>query len=452
MKGPTSVQRRRIIAGAIAAPFVLLRRSSAAFDSRAPTDGDLTASVLANLPENLWSSDQIVTGNHVTDLKFGGNPGGGNIFAYSGGCYMSGQKKYALPGGGGHADSPNTGIAMLDFRSLQWSVTELSAIYRTNGVADPRNPCTNGESRYKSWPNANGQRAPMAGHRYSAPTWMPELGYGYSYGSYSYNSGTGCGGYYLFNSAGHHDQSKGFKSGAAGGTLSTYWLRRVRKLWYTNAGNSRAAHFDPLAGGASTIVTHRFDINDCYPDLYLQGPGVLIPDPHDAKDLAFVYWDAFGSASPSGERICCAPKVGSGAIGQVSYPIRFQNAVPPGLTRRVNNDHNSVWFDFTGNYKRGSKKILVWDWGSSSDSVHADRAGTGLYLLDTSSWRWSGPLPGSTQPFKGILGGSYGFKLIFIMSDYVVHGTYIPVGLIQPAPYLASTGQVFFYKIPWSAV
>lgn len=439
------IQRRRLIKAVVTAPFVIGIGKSRALplrDSVSPVDK--TASTLASLADSTWSPNQIALGNLVTDLNFGGNMSIGNVFAYSGGCYLPGRKKYMLPGTGGHNDSPNTGIATLDLLSLTWSVTEPSAQYHTGGVADPGNPCTNEEKTYKSWPNINGQRAPMAGHRYSTPNWMPEIGYGYSYGQWSYNIGTRNHGYYLFNASGRHDQTKGFSSGFGGtNTLTTIWVPRRKVLWCATSGGLNSYEMDPLIGTVTRPCN--FSSNQVYPDIGLQGPPCLIPDPNNAGDQAVVFWTYNYYAGA--EKIFYCPKVGSGAVGQKSSAILFNGAVPSALSvgTRAFVYHNSCWFDFAGNYKLGSTKILVWDWASAL---------TGLYLLDTATWTWSGPLAGSAAPFSGTgFVGNVGFKLIFVLTDYVVRGSYIPVGVIKPVAGYGQTGGHFsLYKIPWSAV
>lgn len=448
-----SLSRRHVITAAIAAPFVIGSRRASAFPSQpySTTNADLTSAALAGLANGTWSADQISSGNHVNNLKFGGNLNADDVFSYSGGCYLPGQKKYMLPGTGGHSGSPNTGIATLDFPSLTWSITEPSSNYVTTGVADPGNPCNNSEKVFKSYPNIYGRRAPMAGHRYSIPVWMPEIGYGYGYGQWSYNTGLPNQGYYLFNSAGQWDQTKGFSTGATGGsyinTLTSLWVSSRKVLWVGSgtSGLLQSSEFDPLVGA----VRHPCDFshNAVYPDIGLQGPCVLIPDPNNPGDQAVVYW-AYEHYS-SAENIFYAPKVGSGATGQVSTKLAFGGAVPPGISvpyvSGSASHHNSSWFDFAGNYKSGSTKILVWDWNNAS---------TGLYLLDTSTWTWAGPLSGSAFRFSwsSSLNGAYGFKCIFVMTDYVSRGSHLPIGLVEPGSDLTTTGGLYFYKIPWSAL
>ena len=459
------LSRRRILQSAIAAPFIISPRRASAFLLRggAAIPTDLTAAALASLANSTWSSDQIASGNHINDLNFGGNLSIQDVLGFSGGCYLGGQKKFVLPGTGGHDGSPNTGIATLNLPTTSWSVTEPSATYHTDGVADPSNPCTNSETSFKSWPNVNGDRAPMAGHRYSAPIWMPEISYGFSYGEHSYNSGAnGDRGYYLFNSSGQHDQTKGFSGNFIGGsaTMTTAWIAGRKRLWGVTSGSTSTVEIDPLTG-TSTLTNHCNIVNAGQPDMGDQPMFCLIPDPNNAGDLALVCWSY--NFFVGSEKVVYIPKVGSGAIGQTSSAIAFGGSVPAALS--VGNAaftyHDSVFFDFAGNYKSGSTKILVWDWKGGSTAATSL---TGLYLLDTSNWTWSGPLTGSPGPFASrwstltgqlgfSAGAAYGFRHVFVMTDYIATGSYLPIGLIQPdSTSTATAGQLYFYKIPWSAL
>lgn len=436
--------RRTVLSGAIAAPMILKYNKSLAVPfhgSGTAPNNDLVSSTLAGLALSTWSGDLVPSGFHISDINTSGPLGGGNVFAYSGGCYMGGQKKWCLPGGGGHADSPNTGIAMLDMTTGKWTATEASAIYHTDGIADPGNPCVNTETSFKSWPNGAGQRAPMAGHRYAAPIWMPEIGYGFSYGQYSYNTATGNLGYGLFNSSGQHDQTKLFFGGLNGGTMSTVWLPGRNRLWCANGGTgTQTQEMNPQTAG-NYANPCRFDINSIYPDLNLQGPLALIPDPNNGGDQAVVGWAYNFSAG--GEKIFYCPKVGSGATSQVSSAISFGGAVPTALS--VGNGsgvyHNSSWTDYAGNYKTGSTKILVWDWGASPSLTM-----TGLYLLDTSTWTFTGPFLASGLPMT-TGSQSSGFRNFFVLTDYVSVGSYLPVGLVN-----WNNGELYICKLPWTSI
>lgn len=465
------LSRRELLRPIIAAPFIIgARKSKAAyfFKGSSPPANDLTETALAALPNNVWSADQIASGNHVSDLNFGGNltvnKGVGNVFAFSGGCYASGQKKYMLPGTGGHSDSCNTGIATLDLTSLRWSVTEPSAQYNTAGSADPSNPCTTSEPTYKPWPNINGNRAPMSGHRYAIPIWMPEIGYGFSYGQWSYKTAGTNNGYGLFNAAGQYDQTKLFSNGPNGsfGSVPTaLWVPGRKVIWMANSGDGyESAEFDPLVGTLKRPCNFEYKSPYAIPDLLLQGPPVLIPDPKNAGDQAVVFWA--NNYDYGSEAIFYCPKVGSGATGTVSSAIAFGGPVPAALSTGTANydNHMSSWFDFGGNYKPGSTKILVWDWKGGSTAAASL---TGLYLLDTLTWTWTGPLSGSAGPFASRWsaisnggnnpGSAYGFRCVFVMTDYISVGNYVPIGLIQPDNSTSATcGQLYFYKIPWSAL
>lgn len=186
----------------------------------------------------------------------------------------------------------------------------------------------------------------------------------------------------------------------------------------------------------------------------------LIPDPNHSGDEALVSWGY--NFFVGSEKVAYIPKVGSGATGQTSSAITFGGTVPSALS--VGNAaftyHNSVFFDYAGNYKSGSTKILVWDWNGASTAVASL---TGLYLLDISTWTWTGPLTRSAGPFasrwatiynSGINpGASYGFRNVFVITDYIVEGSYIPIGVVQPDNTgLTTAGQLYFYKIPWSAL
>lgn len=83
--------------------------------------------------------------------------------------------------------------------------------------------------------------------------------------------------------------------------------------------------------------------------------------------------------------------------------------------------HDLVWFD-AAKYVPGSTKIIVFDYF---------RSGGTLYLLDKTTWNWSGPISGATLP--GTWPAGSGYRLIQVMDDYVT-ADYVPVMLVWPSP------------------
>jgi hypothetical protein len=465
------IPRRTLLqAAALATPFI--SKQADAFvplgASATPGFSDRAAIILASLGSNTWSNDIVLPGNHTVDVipaannstrRYSGDhfnwgaspnfPGPESAkFAFSSGCYMNGQKKYALPGTGGHTDWSGSEIAWLDFATAKWVLTEQSCLWGTTGIADPSNPTIESDTTYKPYPNPAGRRSHGPLHTYSGCTWCPEISVGFSQGGACWNTGGGTFGAYMWDVNGRWNQSlvyAGTGNGCNGQVprgidLETQWISALRKLWsgYSASLTGCASLFDPLTG-TTTNTCSLAATNGVSGDNHdACCPGTIIPDPGNPGDTAHVFW------ANDNDSIFIVPKVGSGAMGQASsriIPAGWPSGVPaalrfgqgPGGTR-----HGSGWFDFAGNYKPGSKKILVWDWFG----------GTGLYLLDYTTWTFTGPLSGSAMPYTP--GGtnsttSAGGKLIFVATDYMSVANYLPIGLIQ-----SGNGQCYFYKIPWA--
>jgi hypothetical protein len=281
---------------------------------------------------------------------------------------------------------------------------------------------------------------------------MPEIGYGYNYGSGAYLNGQyHDNGYYLFDSHGVNDQTKGFSSGADAGTINTHWIGGLRKIWWLYYASLKAWNFDPLVGGSTKTATHDLVKNYVLPDILYGGPGCLIPDPNDPGDSAYVMWQDGGMSLPGGPGVCYLPKVGSGATGQISSRISGLSNVPSNIAWKQKGSQLSTWFDYAGNYKSGSTRILTWPWACTSDGLHGDLQGDGIRLLDTSNWTYaSDPLPNSAPPLTSIASAN-GLRNIFVLADYVSHGNYLPVCVIGciPDAVTSAVGQVWIYKIPW---
>ncbi len=470
---------RRLIAAAlllaVTPAHALLQHGN---PSQPPPANDVTATALAGLQNCTdtsvvcWSSDLVPTGFHVTDVGtfptlMPGDPGPlptetdglPGIFAFSSGDFITGQKAFINAGGGGHSDWSGDANFRLDFTTGKWSQAEPPSRWVSTGVADSGSPCTYGETSYKPYPNVNGHRGKGASHTYSTNLYFPALNQVVAQGAGTTPTAQGVQCRIMVDGTTGLNVQATLTGASITGLTGSLVLIPSGFTQTAAAGKAfviggtaalSVGNWDPNTGVSTT--THRGDINNVYSDVGLQGPGVIIPDPNNAGDCAYVFWTYNFFAN--GEKVAYFPKVCSGTTGQASSAISFGGTVPAALS--VSNSaftyHNAVWFDWAGNYKAGSTKILVWDWGKPIANG-GNSLMTGLYLLDTATWTFTGPfLVGSTglpytlaSPTGSGDSGGAGFRLIMVGKDWVSAGNYLPIILINPR-----NGQYYVARLPWS--
>lgn len=464
--GRLLIPRRSILKAAAAAPLILASRKAEAVlhhgsVTPAAITNDITAQTLATLADLTWSSDLVPNGFHSSDViqpinapnfqypdgTVGLPPTGSDYWTFSGGCYLPGLRAFMLPGSGGHGDWLGNQILRFDVTTGKWTRTEDSSRF-SNLAVDPGNPTTTTETTWHQWPNAAGRRGPPTRHVYGTPEYCPSANVVINGGGGSVPTGGGTFGYYCIDPvSGQWIQNLGFANGMAGATLMTHWLPSVNKLFLYSGGtsvpNQIGFQVDPLTSVQAT--THRGDVNGAYPACQVAGPGCLIPDPNNPGFQAVVFFTYTFYSPGNAQGVCYFPKVDIAVPnGQLlTSIISFGNSVPAALFQGTGASiaYTCAWVAFMGNYKTGSTKILVFDWGFSGTSTFS----TGLYLLDTNGWTWSGPLSGSAINLPDQAGHpSNHFKNVFVLSEYVT-SSYVPIGVIQP-----QNGQYRVFRIPTS--
>ena len=484
------ISRRKILETALAAPFIIgSMRTSASLAKQADSgsSADHTAQVLATLAPGKWSGDVVLAGHHIFNLDMNviapGNTcvpvtNNDNFFPFSSGVYCGGKKRYFSISDGGHADFNGGGVCYFNCTTGKWVQSETPARYSHNPSDVTEQPSCGGVSPWGTgpyngdawpsestnlwyaWPNTLGHFVPIAGHTYSQVEWCPELNliHRYAIGGFTGNAernqgiwtcdpDTGLlnqnpkqatsGGVDFFKSTDGFNFVMPNKSGAA------FWIKECQKLFVFQTGTGGAGHYDPVAKTVQmtydwTVHNSGFGGATGFDADFVNGCcGCVIDDPINPGHRAIVALTTTdGLPYPATDILTCYPKVDSPPPSGSRYtvvPIPFGFGFGP--TAPVS--HDSVWFD-AAKYVPGSTKIIVFDYF---------RSGGTLYLLDKTTWNWSGPISGATLP--GTWPAGSGYRLIQVMDDYVT-ADYVPVMLVWPSPAGPGGSRVHYFKIPTS--
>lgn len=313
-----------------------------------------------------------------------------NPFSYGSGVYVPAKKKYYFTGGG-HDDWLGSEIGAFYLLTLAWARTDESAKIHYS-VEDSSVPFQSSDSLgRKAWRNPSGRFAPISCHMYGGMAYLPSIDKIHVAGAAPYNSGMGGPGGTTFIDAatGQWDESGAY---AGSETTVNNMSSVIPSVQVVNASLTPTGQvltdcvFYAAYGMApsSAMIDPINKTKYAHSNYYGAGQvgtsaGCVVPDPLNAGRKAYI-------AESTSTTCAVFPRVDQVrsdgvALGNIES-LTYANASPLGAG---------------GN----SRLIYMGDYIPGNTKIAAFKSGLGLYVLDTATWLWSGPVAGSPTAAYG---------------------------------------------------